>query len=69
MSKHRFEVEVEVDDEELAAWVANPRSKDELPIPDVDDWEFRDLVAACDRSIVDRYEAQITNYDCIEEAS
>ena len=66
MSKHRFEYVVDVDDEELLEWVGDPRSKDELPVPDVDDWEFRDLMAAAERGIVDRYEVTAENYERIE---
>ena len=69
MSKHRFEYEVVVDDAELQAWVDNPRSKNELPVPNPDEWEFRDLLAAAERGIVDRYEVEASDYECIEEAS
>lgn len=58
MSRHRFEIELVVDDELLA-----DHDGDEAPPPnDVEEWEFRDILRAAERELVDESESVAAYY-------
>ena len=62
MSKHRFELELEIDDEKLSA---HPGLK--IPPPnDPSNWEPQDLVTAIELGFVNIYVAEFTDYTCLE---
>lgn len=65
MSRHVFELGIVVDDEALEAWKSDPRSNLELPVPSVDEWELRDVVAAARRGIVDELESEVISYEAV----
>lgn len=63
MSRHRFTIELDVDDAELA----KHDDRHAPPPADVDDWDPSDLVAADALGIIELRDAQVVDYEEVQE--